>query len=107
MYLTETANWTEASCATGDARLLHLFFSDAPAEIAEAKAICRACPLRLPCLEGALERKEPWGVWGGYLFDGGEIVDQKRRRGRPRKEDLARKEQFDRELASEFETEVA
>jgi WhiB family redox-sensing transcriptional regulator len=37
------------------------------------------------CLEGALERREPWGVWGGELFLNGRILAQKRRRGRPRK----------------------
>ena len=26
------------------------------------------------CLEGALERREPWGVWGGELFIGGDGV---------------------------------
>jgi WhiB family redox-sensing transcriptional regulator len=102
LQATGTLNWTKASCATGDAGLLHLFFSEQPSEIAEAKAICRSCPLRLPCLEGAIERGEPWGVWGGHLFDKGEIVAQKRRRGRPRKEDLAVREEFERELADEL-----
>jgi WhiB family redox-sensing transcriptional regulator len=83
-----TINWTEAKCATGDARLLHLFFSEEQAEIAEAKAICQTCPLRLPCLEGAIERGEPWGVWGGQLFDRGQVIERKRRRGRPRKDEV-------------------
>jgi len=82
----ETINWTDAKCATGDARLLHLFFSEAENEIAEAKLICQTCPLRLPCLEQAIERGEPWGVWGGQLFDRGRVIDRKRGRGRPRKE---------------------
>jgi len=82
-----TINWTDAKCATGDARLLHLFFSEAEAEIAEARVICQTCPLRLPCLEGAIERGEPWGVWGGQLFDRGRVIDRKRGRGRPRKEE--------------------
>ncbi|MBI4728597.1 MAG: WhiB family transcriptional regulator [Acidobacteria bacterium] len=77
--------WTEASCATGGAYLLHLFFSEEPAEIAEAKAICRGCPIRIPCLESASARREPWGVWGGELFDRGVAVEFKRPRGRPRK----------------------
>lgn len=80
-----TITWSQARCATGDARLLHLFFSEDEREIAEAKAICGECPLRLPCLEGAIERAEPWGVWGGHLFDHGEVIDRKRRRGRPRR----------------------
>ena len=80
-----TISWTQALCATRDAALLELFFSEEPGEIARAKAICSACPLQLPCFEGALRRHEPWGVWGGQLFDRGEPIDQKRMRGRPRK----------------------
>jgi len=43
----------------------------------------------MACLSGALERKEPWGVWGGELFVQGVIVARKRPRGRPRKTDIA------------------
>jgi WhiB family redox-sensing transcriptional regulator len=32
---------------------------------AKAKAICSRCPVREPCLEYALEIREPHGVWGG------------------------------------------
>ena len=47
----------------------------------------RAARSGLACLEGALERREPWGVWGGELLLRGTIVPRKRPRGRPRKED--------------------
>ncbi|MCU1490575.1 MAG: Transcription factor WhiB [Acidimicrobiaceae bacterium] len=30
-----------------------------------AKAICRTCPVRRPCLEESLRIREPHGVWGG------------------------------------------
>jgi WhiB family redox-sensing transcriptional regulator len=40
-----------------------------------------------PCLQGALERREPWGVWGGELFANGAVLAHKRRRGRPRKDE--------------------
>ncbi|MEV7076657.1 WhiB family transcriptional regulator [Streptomyces sp. NPDC093990] len=34
-------------------------------QIEEAKAVCRRCPLIESCLQGALERGEKAGVWGG------------------------------------------
>ena len=64
-----------------------LFFAEAPADVETAKALCQGCRARLGCLEGALERREPWGVWGGELLLRGTIVPRKRPRGRPRKED--------------------
>jgi WhiB family transcriptional regulator, redox-sensing transcriptional regulator len=67
-----------------------LWFSDAPAELELAKSLCVECPLRAECLAGALERAEPWGVWGGEIFERGAVVPRKRPRGRPRKEDVAR-----------------
>ena len=30
-----------------------------------AKAICATCPVRRPCLDYALEIREPHGIWGG------------------------------------------
>ncbi|MSW98601.1 MAG: transcriptional regulator, partial [Actinobacteria bacterium] len=36
------------------------------------------------CLEGALSRGEPAGVWGGELFDNGEVIAARRTVGRPR-----------------------
>ena|SRR5271170_3783713 len=66
-----------------------LFFAESPEDVEYAKDMCRACPARLACLAGALERREPWGVWGGELFLRGEIVPRKRPRGRPRKHEVA------------------
>jgi WhiB family redox-sensing transcriptional regulator len=64
-----------------------LFFAEAPADVESAKALCQCCRIRAACLEGALERREPWGVWGGELLLRGTIVPRKLPRGRPRKED--------------------
>jgi WhiB family transcriptional regulator, redox-sensing transcriptional regulator len=66
-----------------------LFFAESPDDVEFAKELCRGCPARMACLAGALERREPWGVWGGELFLRGEIVPRKRPRGRPRKDDVA------------------
>jgi WhiB family transcriptional regulator, redox-sensing transcriptional regulator len=62
-----------------------LFFAESPSDVEQAKAMCRDCRARLACLTGALERREPWGVWGGELLLRGTIVPRKRPRGRPRK----------------------
>jgi WhiB family redox-sensing transcriptional regulator len=62
-----------------------LFFAESPAEVEAAKALCVDCPVREQCLAGALERREPWGVWGGQLLVSGKVVARKRPRGRPRK----------------------
>jgi WhiB family redox-sensing transcriptional regulator len=63
-----------------------LFFAESPADVEAAKSVCGDCPIRLNCLTAALERREPWGVWGGELVVSGTVVPRKRPRGRPRKE---------------------
>jgi WhiB family transcriptional regulator, redox-sensing transcriptional regulator len=74
-----------ARCADGNGTLTHLFFSDDEFDIARAKAICSRCGLSTQCLDGALERAEVYGVWGGELVVDGAIVAIKRGRGRPPK----------------------
>jgi WhiB family redox-sensing transcriptional regulator len=76
---------SHARCNDGNGRLAGMFFSEELQDIARAKHICATCPALIPCLEGALERREPWGVWGGQLFLNGRILATKRRRGRPPK----------------------
>ena len=66
-----------------------LFFGETPSDVELAKALCLDCPVRRECLAGALERREPWGVWGGELFLQGVVIPRKRPRGRPRKSDVA------------------
>lgn len=66
-----------------------LWFADTPEGVEHAKALCVDCPMRASCLAGALERAEPWGVWGGELFVAGAVVARKRPRGRPRKHPVA------------------
>ena len=66
-----------------------LFFAESPQDVEQAKAMCRGCRARLACLAGAVERREPWGVWGGELLIRGAIVPGKRPRGRPRKDVVA------------------
>jgi WhiB family redox-sensing transcriptional regulator len=66
-----------------------LWFAETPQDVEFAKALCTACPVRALCLDGAKQRREPWGVWGGELFLQGAVIPRKRPRGRPRKNDVA------------------
>jgi hypothetical protein len=54
-----------AACASHDPGL---WFSDSPADIAQATALCHRCPDRAPCLSGAIDRRETYGIWGGTHF---------------------------------------
>jgi WhiB family redox-sensing transcriptional regulator len=73
----------EVPCLTVDPEL---FFAESPEDVETAKSMCAECPVRTACLTAALDRQEPWGVWGAELFVQGAIVARKRPRGRPRKE---------------------
>lgn len=72
----------ELPCRVGDP---DLWFSDSPTELEQAKRLCADCPVRTACFAGAVARREPWGVWGGEIFERGAVVARKRPRGRPRK----------------------
>ncbi|NHI20450.1 WhiB family transcriptional regulator [Phycicoccus endophyticus] len=94
MQLTDLLDLHERAVADGGGvpcreHDAELWFADTPEGVELAKGLCRACPVRATCLAGALERREPWGVWGGELFVQGATVARKRPRGRPRKADVA------------------
>jgi len=77
-----------------------LWFAEAPVELERAKALCGRCPIRAECLAGALTRAEPWGVWGGEIFERGVVIPRKRPRGRPSKVDLARDRAYSTALSA-------
>jgi WhiB family redox-sensing transcriptional regulator len=62
-----------------------LFFSEDPAELALAQSLCAECPVRIHCLQAALEEGIEWGVWGGVIFWEGQPYYRRRGRGRPRR----------------------
>lgn len=78
----ELADECTLPCRTGDP---DLWFAESPSALQQAKQLCAGCPVREACLAGAIERQEPWGVWGGEIFDRGVVVSRKRGRGRPPK----------------------
>ena len=82
-YKTEA--WRENAACSQLGVPTGIFFSEDLGDIAQAKRICAECPSLTLCLEAAIERTEPWGVWGGQLFRKGKILTNKRGRGRPRK----------------------
>lgn len=79
-----TISRIELPCQSAD-NDADLWFADQPSLLEEAKSLCRECPLQTACLDAALERGEPWGVWGGEILDRGVVIARKRPRGRPRK----------------------
>ncbi|MFO7777559.1 MAG: WhiB family transcriptional regulator [Nitriliruptoraceae bacterium] len=42
-----------------------LFFSTDESDREEAMRLCASCPVRVECLEHALEAREAYGIWGG------------------------------------------
>lgn len=96
---TDTDGWTDLAslldtgvdtalpCRSHDP---DLWFAEAPDDLERAKALCADCPVKDACLASALHRGEPWGVWGGQIFDRGAVVARKRPRGRPSKADTER-----------------
>jgi WhiB family transcriptional regulator, redox-sensing transcriptional regulator len=94
MRLTAWLDLHETSATTGEGipcreNDAELWFADSPEGVEFAKALCVTCPARPECLAGALDRREPWGVWGGEFFVQGAVVARKRPRGRPRKSEVA------------------
>ena len=55
-----------AACTSHDPEL---WFSHSPQDIEQAKAICQGCADQAPCLSGAIERRETYGIWGGTDFN--------------------------------------
>jgi WhiB family redox-sensing transcriptional regulator len=71
---------TRTPCANADPEL---WFAERPSELNLAKSLCAHCPIKAACLAGALDRVEPWGVWGGEIVQQGVVLEYKRGRGRP------------------------
>ncbi len=69
-------DWTlEALCSSSDG---DAWFPDTGGVATLARAICRGCPVRLECLDYAIEIGDQWGIWGALSYP--ERLEEKRRR---------------------------
>jgi WhiB family redox-sensing transcriptional regulator len=67
----DPATWREQAACVGD--MATAFYpplrpekrSVKTAREERAKAVCAACPVRLQCLDQAVESGERYGIWGG------------------------------------------
>jgi WhiB family redox-sensing transcriptional regulator len=67
-----TATWRDAAaCLRTDPDLFFPISTTGHArdQIAEAKRICQACPVRSRCLDWALAAGNVSGIWGGFTDD--------------------------------------
>jgi WhiB family redox-sensing transcriptional regulator len=67
-----TMDWrNHAACRDEDPELFFPVGTSGPAllQIAEAKAVCRRCPVSSECLNWALASGQDAGVWGGLSED--------------------------------------
>jgi WhiB family redox-sensing transcriptional regulator len=54
----------------------------------QARQICRSCPVRLVCLEWAIDVGADHGIWGGLTEQERQSLRRRRRSGRPTGADL-------------------
>lgn len=52
------------ACASQNPEVMFPDVTDARG-VHQARLVCRSCPVRERCLEAAVTRREPDGVWGG------------------------------------------
>lgn len=76
----------QAACLNEDPELFFPVGNTGPAlmQIAEAKKICRVCPVREACLQWALEAGQDHGVWGGMSEDERRALKRRAARSRIR-----------------------
>lgn len=76
----------QAACLHEDPELFFPVGNTGPAlmQIAEAKKVCRICPVREACLQWALDAGQDHGVWGGMSEDERRALRRRAARSRAR-----------------------
>jgi WhiB family redox-sensing transcriptional regulator len=76
--------WRLAACQSADPELFFpVSACPSAAELARAKTICARCAIRRPCLDYALETRQPDGIWGGASEEERRLMVARRRRLEP------------------------
>jgi WhiB family transcriptional regulator, redox-sensing transcriptional regulator len=70
----------QGACRRHDPELFFPIASTGPSisQVARAKAVCAGCPVRVECLEFALDSGQDFGVWGGASADERRLMRQPR-----------------------------
>lgn len=79
--MNETPAWMEYGACVGGKT--DTFFPAEGQNATQAKRVCATCPVREPCLEYALSKRE-FGIWGGTTEE--ERITLRRKRARARQE---------------------
>ena len=68
MTTTQFQDWrSQGACLSADPDLFFPISVAGPgsAQVAEAKSVCRGCPVHRQCLDFALRNSRVHGIWGG------------------------------------------
>ena len=88
-----SADWRDrAACRGMDLELFFPVGNAGPAllQIGQAKQVCAGCPVRMPCLQWALDSGQEAGVWGGTSEDERRALRSRRMRPASIRPDAAR-----------------
>ncbi len=78
-----TADWRDLAACGNDLDPDRWFPGpEAPKrQIATLLAVCARCPVRIQCLQDALDRDERYGIWGGVTAEGRRTLARQRTTG--------------------------
>jgi WhiB family transcriptional regulator, redox-sensing transcriptional regulator len=81
-YAAENSWAVRAACRHSDPELFFPVAAGGPAlrQLVRAKKVCERCPVRVQCLEYALENGQDFGVWGGASAEERRLMRRRRLR---------------------------
>jgi len=81
-YAQEDSWVARGACRHSDPDLFFPVAARGPAlrQLAQAKRVCECCPVRVQCLEYALQSGQSFGVWGGASEEERRLMRRRRLR---------------------------